>query len=264
MWRINTFAFILLFFFIGGASFAQLISIPITVSNNLGAYQQLYIGIDPSATDGIDASLNEADLPPLPPYEILDVRLKLPTSDYQYSTRDYRYCTNLPFVSLINYEILIQRGNGNSVTLEWAFPNDVTAVLKDPYGGIFINQNISGNGSYTFANENINRLELIVTYNITTDIEEENIMPNEYTLYQNYPNPFNPSTTIKFVLPREESVKLMIYNSLGEIVEELINQTLPGGLREVNWNAKSYPSGIYFYTFKAGDYLITKKLNIVK
>ncbi|MCK9280515.1 MAG: T9SS type A sorting domain-containing protein [Melioribacteraceae bacterium] len=264
MWRITTRTFILLFFVITSASFAQLISIPIKVSNNHGAYQQLYIGLDPSATDGIDASLNEADLPPLPPNEILDVRLKLPTSAYQYSTRDYRYCTNPPFNAVLTYEILIQRGKGTSVIIEWTFPNEITAVLKDPFGGIFINQNLSGNSSYTFTNGDINRLELVVTYDIKTDIEGENNKPNNFTLLQNYPNPFNPSTIIKFALPYEESVKLTIYNSLGENVVELINHTIEGGLHSVSWDAKSYPSGIYYYTLSAGNYTASKKLILLK
>jgi len=69
-------------------------------------------------------------------------------------------------------------------------------------------------------------------------------------LYQNYPNPFNPSTTIKYALPVESSVRVNIYNSLGEMIEELTSQIQPEGNYEVTWNAQNYSSGVYYYSFE--------------
>ena len=68
---------------------------------------------------------------------------------------------------------------------------------------------------------------------------------------QNYPNPFNPETNIKFTLPELSSVKLIIYNILGEVVSELINEQKDPGYYKVVWNAGNYSSGIYFYSIYA-------------
>ncbi len=72
-------------------------------------------------------------------------------------------------------------------------------------------------------------------------------------LYQNYPNPFNPSTTIKYSLPVESSVRINIYNSLGEMIKELAAETLPTGNYEVTWNAQNYSSGVYYYSFEVNS-----------
>lgn len=88
--------------------------------------------------------------------------------------------------------------------------------------------------------------------------------PNEFKLNQNFPNPFNPSTSISFELPSLSIVKLTIYDALGREVSTLINEKLPAGSYEKNWNAGSLTSGMYYYTLKAGDFSETKKMMLVK
>ena len=75
--------------------------------------------------------------------------------------------------------------------------------------------------------------------------------PENYSLFQNYPNPFNPNTKIKFAVPFKSSVKLHIYNSLGELVTTIANGIFESGYFELNWNAVDYASGIYFYSIEA-------------
>ena len=85
---------------------------------------------------------------------------------------------------------------------------------------------------------------------------EDNLIPSEYAIEQNYPNPFNPSTQIKFSLPVNSNVKIIVYNLLGEVVHELTNQDMNAGTHSVQWNAndisgKKVSSGIYFYELSA-------------
>ena len=74
--------------------------------------------------------------------------------------------------------------------------------------------------------------------------------PTAYELAQNYPNPFNPSTTIRYALPVTSRVKLTVYNVLGQVVGELVNQEQMAGWKEVEWNS-DVSSGIYFYRLEA-------------
>jgi hypothetical protein len=76
------------------------------------------------------------------------------------------------------------------------------------------------------------------------------LFPREYVLYQNYPNPFNPSTVIRFSLPAQSSVKLMVYDLLGREVARLIDKEMLEGYQEVEWKA-SVSTGIYFYRLEA-------------
>ena len=79
-----------------------------------------------------------------------------------------------------------------------------------------------------------------------TDVSDPSIVPDAYTLEQNFPNPFNPSTMIRFGLHSRSTVRLVVYNILGQMVEELLNGEEGEGFHSVTWNP-SVPSGAYFY-----------------
>lgn len=96
---------------------------------------------------------------------------------------------------------------------------------------------------------------------LTTSVEtssENN--PKDFILYQNYPNPFNPSTKISFSIPEEEFVSLKIYNSLGEQVVELLNETKAAGNYSVSFDAGRFTSGVYVYRISAGRFSESKKM----
>jgi hypothetical protein len=86
----------------------------------------------------------------------------------------------------------------------------------------------------------------------------------EFTLNQNYPNPFNPSTTIRYGLPSRSHVTLTVFNALGQQVSVLQNGELEAGYHEVKFDAQNLPSGVYFYRMRAGSYVETKKLLLVR
>lgn len=94
-----------------------------------------------------------------------------------------------------------------------------------------------------------------------TGVEQIDVVsPDEFSLSQNYPNPFNPSTTIKYNLNQSSKVTLKIYNLSGQELETLINEFQVAGEKEVTWQPKGLPSGIYYYQLQAGDFSETKKL----
>ncbi len=101
---------------------------------------------------------------------------------------------------------------------------------------------------------------------VITSIEENEQPGKEYTysLGQNYPNPFNPSTTITFSIAEHEEVSLEVFDILGRRVATLINRTLPAGKHEVKFNAENLCSGVYFYNVRAGEYINTRKMILLR
>ena len=105
---------------------------------------------------------------------------------------------------------------------------------------------------------------LAVPTKLVTSVERTNGMPLSFSLFQNYPNPFNPSTKIRFTVPKATEVNLTVYNLLGQKVVTLINKEIPAGTYNIRFDASGYSSGVYFYNLKAGNYLITKKMILLK
>ncbi len=94
-------------------------------------------------------------------------------------------------------------------------------------------------------------------------------VPAEYTLSQNYPNPFNPSTVIRFALPKEQHVKLDVYDMTGSLVKTILNEAVRAGNKEVTWDGTNssgtkVASGMYMYRLQAGDFSSVKKMILLK
>jgi len=86
----------------------------------------------------------------------------------------------------------------------------------------------------------------------------------EFKLEQNYPNPFNPNTKIIYQIKERTQVELKIFDILGREVETLVNEEKPAGSYEITWYAEQLPSGVYFYQLKAGEYINTKKMILLR
>ena len=95
-------------------------------------------------------------------------------------------------------------------------------------------------------------------------VEVEVSTPLEFLLEQNYPNPFNPVTVIKYSIPEVSNVTLKLYNLLGEEVATLVNEEKVAGYHKLEFNAINLPSGVYFYQLRAGKYIETKKMLLLK
>lgn len=105
--------------------------------------------------------------------------------------------------------------------------------------------------------------------NTTTSIVGSNFKTNSYKLSQNYPNPFNPSTKIDYSVQRTDNIQIRIYNSLGQLVKTLIDETKSPGEYSVIWNGKddsgsSVASGVYYYQIITKDFDSSKKMILLK
>lgn len=89
-------------------------------------------------------------------------------------------------------------------------------------------------------------------------------IPTAFALSQNYPNPFNPSTTIRYQLPADGRVTLMIYDVLGREVATLVNARQRAGYYEVTFNASKFATGTYFCVMKSAGFSRVMKMMLVK
>ncbi len=149
---------------------------------------------------------------------------------------------------------------------------------------------ISSDTSYSFLATKNRQLSANFV-NLITSIENK-ILPTEYSLSQNYPNPFNPTTTIRYSIPINEkrqtsnvksenanvasdlpagqasfslrNITIKVYDVLGRLVTTLVNQKQLPSNSEVSFNASNLASGIYYYQLKAGKYVETKKMILLK
>ncbi|HCN24483.1 MAG TPA: hypothetical protein DIS65_03840, partial [Candidatus Marinimicrobia bacterium] len=95
------------------------------------------------------------------------------------------------------------------------------------------------------------------------------IIPIAFALHQNYPNPFNPITTLRYDLPVDNHVTLTIYDLNGRVVNQIININQPAGHHSVMWNStnsfgKPVSAGVYLYQIRAGDFVQTQKMVLLK
>jgi hypothetical protein len=124
----------------------------------------------------------------------------------------------------------------------------------------FIDDNISP-GQYCYR---IKQLDLNGQFEYSEIIEIEIKTPAEYSLEQNYPNPFNPSTTINYSLKEKGLVTIKVFDILGNEVKTLLNSEQEAGKYQLEFDASTLASGIYFYTLNAGDFISTKKMIFLK
>ena len=103
----------------------------------------------------------------------------------------------------------------------------------------------------------------------TLTIGQSSLSPKTFTLHQNYPNPFNPATTLQYDLPEDEFVSIIIYDMLGNVINNLVNDNQNSGYKSVQWNAtnnqgQQVSAGVYLYSIEAGEFRQTKKMILLK
>jgi hypothetical protein len=99
---------------------------------------------------------------------------------------------------------------------------------------------------------------------ILETINHGNEIPSSFSLSQNYPNPFNPVTTVGYSVPYASLVRISVFDASGREVGILVNKTMQSGKYSVNWDASSFPSGVYFCKLTAGNFTDTKKMMLIK
>jgi len=94
-------------------------------------------------------------------------------------------------------------------------------------------------------------------------------LPEKFSLLQNFPNPFNPVTTLRYDLPEDSQVSIMIYDIMGRKVKTLVNKSQNAGFKATIWDATNdlgqpVSAGIYLYKIQAGEFVQTRKMVLLK
>jgi len=117
----------------------------------------------------------------------------------------------------------------------------------------------------------LKQIDFLGSYEYSDEVLVANPAPVDYALQQNFPNPFNPITTISISLPIKSQVEIVIYNTLGEKVNQLVKEEIEAGSYTVKFDATTLSSGIYFYRLQAlptgrqaGSFVETKKMVLMK
>jgi hypothetical protein len=151
-----------------------------------------------------------------------------------------------------------------------------------PGGGVFLSRNngtswvsvndgltntfvvaLTVNGSYLFAGTSGGVWRRPLSELVSAE-EEHTILPENFALGQNYPNPFNPRTTINYHIAYRSEVVLNVFDVLGQEVLQLVNDIQEPGYKTIQWDAGNISSGIYFYQLRAGSFVETRKMSLVK
>jgi len=161
--------------------------------------------------------------------------------------------------------VIIDIYAANALELPASSYTRIGTTITDPNGNFSLTTGLNLEAITATATDQDGNTSNFARLNIVSDVEKENDeIPEEFSLEQNYPNPFNPSTKISFSIQTEEFVTLKVFNSLGEEVVELVNETKPAGNYSVSFDAANLSSGIYFYKITAGNFSDTKKMIILK
>jgi hypothetical protein len=165
------------------------------------------------------------------------------------------YLNDSTFSVLDTLPISIPQNDSVKITIMYKPESDVYSVGKL-------------NVRYTAVNFLLGKQVKLVGQTPLTSVEEDSEQLSDYFLFQNYPNPFNPITNIRFRVAESGFVTLKVYDILGNELVTLVNDELSAGEYEVEFNTSSIKhlpsSGIYFYQLKAGNFVQTKKLVLLK
>jgi hypothetical protein len=167
------------------------------------------------------------------------------------------------------YRLQVATDNAFNTVVRDTVVLDTTATLSNPlssnsdYYWRVRGENIGGASAYSTAR--------LFTTGTVLDVERiAGILPKEFTLFQNYPNPFNPSTTISYDIPKSAHVTLRIYDVLGRVVANLVDEIQQASRYSIRWNPSTLSSGTYFCRIEArsvdgsGNFTSVKKLLYMK
>ncbi len=131
----------------------------------------------------------------------------------------------------------------------------------------------SKTNSYTYTDNNLSNGKYIYrlkqidfdgSFNYSKEVEVNVLNPVKYSLEQNFPNPFNPTTNITYQVAEAGNVSIKVYDLVGNEVAVLLNDFKNPGNYSLTFNASNMASGVYFYTMKTNNFLMTKKLILLK
>ncbi len=178
---------------------------------------------------------------------------------------------NPQWISGATLKVHISTNGGANWTLLWELPAGNPGWVWKPYtldltsygGGsnLKIGYQYIGNDGDLIGIDNV-KLQGYLPNSVINQGASD--VPTEFQLHQNYPNPFNPTTTIRFAVPQQSGVSLMVYDALGQQVQELVNEDMAPGTYSVDFDGAGLSSGLYFTVLRAGSVTLTRKMMLVK
>jgi hypothetical protein len=164
-------------------------------------------------------------------------------------------------------------GEGSFIYSDWPIPVDLAYSDADlmaggtdglPVGDL----NWFPNAKADFSANKDNYVSALVNAlnsgTTVLSVKELGGVVTQFKLSQNYPNPFNPTTTINFSIPNAGNVTLRVYDALGKEVATLVNGYMTAQSYQLEFDASSLSSGVYFYTLNADNFTQTMKMILMK
>lgn len=142
-------------------------------------------------------------------------------------------------------------------------PEDWQLKLEDKETGIVVDMRSVSEMEFLQEKEVSDRFSIHIQKSIKTNTEEQE-QPFEYELSQNYPNPFNPTTTISYSLKKSGTVRIEVFNTLGQKVTTLVDGQKSIGKHTIQFNASRLSSGVYFYRIEVGDFVQIRSMVLIK
>ena len=228
--------------------------------------EMMRIGYTETATDGFDAE-HDAVNPPNPPGPVyISLFTNHPEWDYILGdkfTKDIR--AEVPENGYQEW-ILSMESSESETQISWTFEN-----VPDEYDiGYSIND-----GLYFEDMRSVSTTTLSVSTEIIVRVGTQVLgigdepIPEVFALHQNYPNPFNPTTQIRYDLPEDANVNIIIYDIMGRSIRSLVNSQQTAGYRSIQWNATNnlgepVSAGMYIYMIQTGEFRQTRKMVLLK
>ncbi len=158
-----------------------------------------------------------------------------------------------------------------TIVHDYGFSNSI-AIIRVQYSGLvgYTFLPVSSFNLKYWAGDTLNAdYDMNINLLNPTNVKTEKNLPGKFVLDQNYPNPFNPETNISYQIAKQSGVTLIIYDLLGREVKTLVHKDQLPGRYSVKWDGGNndnieLSSGIYFYRLKAGEFVLTKKLILLK
>lgn len=224
-----------------------------TISREYDSTRVVFIGLHQSESDRVvvyDLTL----LPPGPP------NLSLPPNDASDVATTIAFTWN-PVIGGTEYQLQVSLDSLFSIVVVDSLVTG-TSLQVGPLSDTtrFFWRVRSGNGA---GNGPWSAIWTFIT-GVTLGVSSDSELPAKFSLDQNYPNPFNPSTRIGFALPHTEFVTIEVFSIAAQRVKVLVNEQRSAGYHTVDFDGTSLPSGVYYYTMRAGKFSASRSLLLLK
>ncbi|MFC1569656.1 T9SS type A sorting domain-containing protein [bacterium] len=154
---------------------------------------------------------------------------------------------------------------GNDITFIFdEYPDYLKIYIAELYGIIPGNAQDTSFVVIATDGEKSDTLYVMLDIEPASSIDDETEHPSEFALKSNYPNPFNSRTIIRYQLPVKSSVKIIVLNINGELIDTVIDDDQTAGNFEIQWDASEVPSGLYFIQMQTDNFTMRKKCLLVK